>query len=49
MIIHQLSPQQAVHVAALRKAAERRKGRARAQRQLVIASLLRCPDRPGRS
>jgi hypothetical protein len=40
---HQLS----VH-AALRQAAERR---ARAQRELVVASLLRCPDRsePSRS
>jgi hypothetical protein len=49
MVIHQLSPQQAVHVAALRKAAERRKAGAHLQRQLVIASLLRCPERSGRS
>jgi hypothetical protein len=38
----------AIHTAALREAAERR---ARAQRDLVVASLLRCPDRsePSRS
>jgi hypothetical protein len=34
-----------VHAAALREAAERRTARARAQRDLVVASLLRCPDR----
>ena len=33
------------HAAAQRVAAERRVTRARAQRDLVIASLLRCPDR----
>jgi hypothetical protein len=49
MIMNQLSPQQAVHVAAVRQAAERRRARARVQRQLVIASLLRCPERPERS
>jgi hypothetical protein len=49
MIMNQLSTQQALHVAAVRKAAERRSASARLQRQLVIASLLRCPERPERS
>ena len=34
-----------VDAAAVREAAERRTARARAQRDLVVASLLRCPDR----